>query len=614
MTLACLKLGSRTFKTFYLLLTLILSIMLMFLVESPAVPASDYSTESEWVVTGNETYANQQIVLSSDLVVRSGGNLTLINVTLLVNCSYDGEFGITVEAGGCMNVLSGSVITAYDPAYHFYFYVEAGAVFRMFDSELHYCGYGIYGVEWCEFMICTSDAVIANSLLSRNLVGVSCFRGAVNIINCTIEDNQEIGISCYETEAARIIGCIIRRNKQGVACTHYVENVELVNCTIYENSDTGVLFEFINSENVTVQKCTIYDNGYGIKCCSTHNITIQDCIIRDNHNRGLLCTDFSSHIHIHNNEFIRDGIVLGGGEASCFVHDIANNMVNGKPLIYLQSASGITVSSSVGQLIIVNSENVTVINQQITDTDAAIELAFVRHVLVEDCRLGQSDQGIFCISSSSIRIHYCTMEGNTDDGILASSNSSLTIESCIFSNNYRGLCIARSSVEAKNCTFFNNDYAVWCQEALDATLNNCTITANEYGVWCTGTLPSTVNLTHCNIYGNRKHGVFNNSSSIVMAMFNWWGSPDGPEYTEIGDPEDPEEVYCTQDPSLIIYELWLREPYGTKPSISLTKVLSQWLRTFAIVLIAVLVVIVGIIVVVLILMRRREEEWPPPYS
>ena len=65
----------------------------------------------DWVVSGTEVRENEVIILTGNLVVESG-NLTLINCTLLMNCTYDGEWQIRVESGSIMNVLKGSVIKA----------------------------------------------------------------------------------------------------------------------------------------------------------------------------------------------------------------------------------------------------------------------------------------------------------------------------------------------------------------------------------------------------------------------------------------------------------------------------------------------------------------------
>jgi len=93
----------------------------------------------DWVVTGTESYYDEVIVLSGNLIVEDGGNLTFRKVTLNMNCAYNGQFNITVKPGGKFYVLEGSVITSADPSKRYGFSVWS--TFRMNNSELHGCGW-----------------------------------------------------------------------------------------------------------------------------------------------------------------------------------------------------------------------------------------------------------------------------------------------------------------------------------------------------------------------------------------------------------------------------------------------------------------------------------------
>jgi len=176
---------------------------------------------------------------------------------------------LLLKTGGCLRILNRSVITAYNPSYRYYLRIEAAAAFRMFNSELQYCGYGKYDEEWNGFVIETLDAIIRDSRISHNLIGVYCYLGAITINNCIIEDNDETGIYCEGALHAQITNCLIRRNKRGIACTLFTDDAAFLNCTICENEREGVLFDFINSSNVTVCECNIYNNSYGIFCSFT---------------------------------------------------------------------------------------------------------------------------------------------------------------------------------------------------------------------------------------------------------------------------------------------------------------------------------------------------------
>ena len=102
--------------------------------------------EGDWNVTTGMIYSDEIIILTGNLTISSGGNLTFNNVTLMMNCTYmDGEYNIEVQEGGTFNIFNGSIITdsPFDvdnnsvSDYEYMFWVRAGSNFSMLESELH---------------------------------------------------------------------------------------------------------------------------------------------------------------------------------------------------------------------------------------------------------------------------------------------------------------------------------------------------------------------------------------------------------------------------------------------------------------------------------------------
>jgi hypothetical protein len=62
----------------------------------------------DWNVTGDESYTDEIFVLSGNLSIKTGGSLTLRNVTLAINCSTEnGTYDIQVMDGGALNITDG---------------------------------------------------------------------------------------------------------------------------------------------------------------------------------------------------------------------------------------------------------------------------------------------------------------------------------------------------------------------------------------------------------------------------------------------------------------------------------------------------------------------------
>ena len=105
---------------------------------------------ADWVVTGAEVIENQSKVLEGNLIVESGGNLTLRSVTLTLANTSDGQYGIRVKSGGAITIEANSLVTTTSATARMYFTVEAGASLVMRASELRRCGWtpletSIYG-------------------------------------------------------------------------------------------------------------------------------------------------------------------------------------------------------------------------------------------------------------------------------------------------------------------------------------------------------------------------------------------------------------------------------------------------------------------------------------
>jgi len=161
-----------------LLLQVLLSAMEISIVVSQ--PAA-----GDWVVTGEEVVEDREIVLNGDLIAENGGNLTLRNVRLVMNCGYDGEFNIEVREGSMY--IYDSYVTAADMKHRFQFDVGGDSVFVMRNSELHGCG-------WKEDQgLCIKDenarAIIEGNTISDGRCGI-VLNPASNVV---IANNVIIG-------------------------------------------------------------------------------------------------------------------------------------------------------------------------------------------------------------------------------------------------------------------------------------------------------------------------------------------------------------------------------------------------------------------------------------
>jgi hypothetical protein len=148
----------------------------------------------DWKINASDTryYGNRTINLTGNLTVY--GNLTLQNVTLRFNSTYDGQHGIYVKSGGSLVIRDndgdrnttgdGCNITAVNASNAFVFQVKNGSSFRMNNSELHYCGYefGEHG-ETAGLWINANNTVIEGNNITNSVNGVVLYQ----VNNCSVK-------------------------------------------------------------------------------------------------------------------------------------------------------------------------------------------------------------------------------------------------------------------------------------------------------------------------------------------------------------------------------------------------------------------------------------------
>ena len=156
---------------------------------------------------------------------------------------------------------------------------------------------------------------------------------------------------------------------------------------------------------------------------------------------------------------------------------------------------------------------------------------------IQYCYASTGGIGVFIIDSQNNDISHCAICDNNDNqgGIFIIDSSSMVIENCHIAHNGFGVNIAHSTdILVKRCDlYWNTHFAIkihGCSN--DISVSNCEITDNfRYGIHIEDN--SHAIATENNIHSNTLQGVFCEKSKC-KARNNWWGSPFGPSFTELG--------------------------------------------------------------------------------
>lgn len=254
----------------------------------PIAPGTVVYIDGNWNVASAMAYADQTIVLTGDLVIQAGGSLSLANVTLRMNCTLDGQYGIDVQAGGAlfMNDTDRNPVTTADssrimvgltPGRGYTFNLSAGAVFEARNSRIEGCGLlaGGTGAGTSGLQIRSSSAFLENTSVSGCANGIIADSCIVTVLNGTVSGCIYNGIKI--TDAA----------SPGATC-----GVMLNGTAVSGNMGDGILAQASNID-VAVTGGSISDNYAGIvmNCGAAMTLGVSGCSVSLNSPGGGIWLD-----------------------------------------------------------------------------------------------------------------------------------------------------------------------------------------------------------------------------------------------------------------------------------------------------------------------------------
>lgn len=193
------------------------------------------------------------------------------------------------------------------------------------------------------------------------------------------------------------------------------------------------------------------------------DVKIIDTIIRDNL-QGIFLKQ-AENLTFLNNQFINDGLTIYPYDTgytirptvnrSYYLHQIDNNTVNGKPLLYNIDEENIEVSSPLGQLILVNCTSGKIYNITIENTDFPIIFFNCHNCIIEHVNCSQNEGICSFLYSNDNFIKHSQFNQNMHGFLLDYYSSENRFYQNTFSNNlFCGLICEYGSND--NVIFENN--------------------------------------------------------------------------------------------------------------------------------------------------------------
>ena len=306
----------KNFKAYMIMILLGLCISIIMSKYSSADGTGNYPSpeNGDWTIENETIVWNETIVLTGNLTIEKYGNLTFNNVTLIMNCSKEGEFSIETKNSSMFYILDfdnnslttndRSNITSQNDSNEFKFLINKGTKFVMKNSELNECGYASGDDGRKGLTIMTNNTIIENSSFYKNYYGIYFLSSSNN----TITNNNFYSNSHH--------GFLLSKSNKN----------QITNNMVYSNNNRGI-YLWSSSNNNLIRDNNVFSNNYaGISLSQSSNNQIINNNISNNINIGISLFG-SSNNQIKNNNISNnaDGISFWDSSNNQIIHSTISN-------------------------------------------------------------------------------------------------------------------------------------------------------------------------------------------------------------------------------------------------------------------------------------------------
>jgi parallel beta-helix repeat protein len=325
------------------------------------------------------------------------------------------------------------------------------------------------------------DGVLNNNIITNNRlvnndcgIWILCEEFHDNVISENIFINNDL---CFDLRPSGICynNVVVNNTVNGRplvylenisnATVEYAGQVILANCNKIlvkdlnlSNTDRGI--QLWKTTNIIITGCNISNCSFGIILESSYNNTISaNFVINSEFGVQLRRSENNT---LYQNVFIKAGLHI----VNSYDNTVVNNLVNGKPLIYLQNVSNIAIEEA-GQIILAHCKEIKIEKLNLSNTTVGIELLGTNDTVISENNLSFNHYGIYMEDShrnvitqnnfvaNFVGIFTIYAEGNVFSrnrimgcavGILLHSRSdgNIFIENDVLSNYYIGFLILDS--------------------------------------------------------------------------------------------------------------------------------------------------------------------------
>jgi len=160
---------------------------------------------------------------------------------------------------------------------------------------------------------------------------------------------------------------------------------------------------------------TVSDNTEGVWVLDTYNNRFEDNVLVG----ASIYLNTSRACTLLDNSFDEGGVGLEGDSLEHWnTHVIgSSNTVDGQPVHYIVNSSGVKVPADAGQVLIVNSSDIVVEDQEIRNCPVGVLASFSVNVTISNTNCSQGRDGVLLFRSEQCTITSTNCTGNSRNGI-----------------------------------------------------------------------------------------------------------------------------------------------------------------------------------------------------
>ncbi|MFX1511613.1 MAG: NosD domain-containing protein [Promethearchaeota archaeon] len=296
-----------------------------------------------------------------------------------------------------------------------------------------------------------------------------------SIMNNDCNENYAHGIFLFFSANSRIVNNVCNQNSQWGMYLAGSNNLTVIYNLCTQNGWTGI---YQGSGDAWIQNNTCFQNRHGIFFWYSENSTAVYNTCTKNRNSGIyiarsegvmvtnntcnentrvgITLEESRYITVVNNSLLGNGLYLPDASLDdLLTHTITNNRVNGRVLGFLTNLHTFTLTSSYGQLFLVNCTSIVIQNQNCSYTNIGITLYYSTYCQIRNNICSQNEQeGIFIQHSEHTRITNNICSQNNATGIDMSYSKNAVINENVFTEN-QGYGIALDPNSENNLLYHN---------------------------------------------------------------------------------------------------------------------------------------------------------------